>query len=287
MIQARFVGQDEIPLLARGLQQCYTTSELDQTAYALDQLRRDVNEQDVWWGASMVAEVSDQVAAVLIAARRENTAFIYRMAVQDTYKGRGLEAQMLEKLSAKMASHGVERIIAEVPLDGPEWVFEQQGYEPMTQFQDLILTSPPCALTASNPLQECPVEELLAYPGLQSGEIHAWSRSYRTLHNRRADLRGMGLAVKGRLMAALIYDRDNKDGYHNLWRFGRITGGHGLAALGLLVRTVVVGLEGPVRIPKMYGGEVPPEMVVGWGFRPVRTYLRYRAFLKKPKGETP
>ena len=75
----------------------------------------------------------------------------------------------------------------------------------------------------------------------------------------------------------LIYDTEPVNGACNIRRFGRLSGGHGLSALSLLVRVLTGDQEVPLRISRMHNGEVPMDLVAGWGFVPTRTYMRYRA----------
>ncbi len=286
MLKVRFIAQDELPLLARGLERSYP-EEAQAHELVLAGLRRDVTELDVWWGGCLVALDEQEPIGVLVGARRDKSALIQRMGLAAPYKGKGLQARMLAMLADRMRGHGVERLIAEVPLGDMEQVFDLRGFEPHAQYQDLERTRIRETLLAPSAVQEYTVEELLAYPGLWGGESHAWTRSYRTLHARRERLQGAGLSTGGRLIAALIHGRDDCSTHHNFWRFGRLSGDHGLASLSLLVRAVLAGLDGPVRIPRMYSGEVPPELVSGWGFAPVRTFLRYRQYLKPPPGAEP
>ncbi len=286
MLRVRFVAQDELPLLARGIQDSYP-EDVQTCEQVLVGLRRDLNELDIWWGACLVALEDQRPVGVLVGARRDKTLLIQRLGVVPRFKGQGLETRMLEMLTEKMRTEGVERLIAEVPLGALECVFEQAGFEPHAEYQDLELIQPLPTLLAPASVHDYSVEELLADPGLWHGESHAWTRSYRTLHARRGMLQGSGLSTGGRLIAALIHGRDECLEHHNLWRFGRLSGDHGLATLSLLVRVVLAGLTGPVRIPRLYSGEVPSELVAGWGFVPVRTYLRYRCFLRPPRGVDP
>lgn len=283
MLCVRFVAQDELPLLARGIQDCYA-EEAQTSEQVLAGLRRDVAELDIWWGGCLVALEDQQPVGVLVGARRDKSLLIQRLGVLPRCKGQGLEQRMLGLLTEKMRAEGVERLIAEVPQGALEHVFEQAGFEPHAEYQDLEQILPLSTLRAPAAVHDYSVEELLAYPGLWHGESHAWARSYRTLHARRGSLQGSGLSTGGRLIAALIHGKDERHEHHNLWRFGRLSGDHGLATLSLLVRVVLAGLNGPVRIPRMYSGEVPIELVAGWGFAPVRTFLRYRQFLQPPKG---
>lgn len=278
MVQLRFARQDELALLAHAVSRCYSEKHPDKPRYNVEQLRYEVETLGVWWPGCLLAEDdTGEVVGVLLTARRDKKALIHRFSVHESHEHQGLEERMLKAHLEHLGKEGIKQVYAEVPEDGPTDLFEHQSYEPLMRLQDLEQQGGLIAVEALNFVQRFAVEELIAFPGLWSTEVYSWSRSYKTLHACRDRLSGMGLMSRGRLVAAIIYDTHPVNGACNIRRFGRLSGGHGLSSLSLLVRVLTGDQDVPLRISRMHAGEVPMDLVAGWGFVPTRTYMRYRA----------
>ena len=272
----RFCRPDDIPYLARAINECYNVHFPHLPEMSVERYRAEMKDLDVWPSNSMVASSEAGPVAVLIGTKRAREVMISRIGVLPGHQRHGHGWHLLNSLSQKLAVLGPERLIAEVPrsLPGIADFFEASDYRYETTYVDY--ERPPAAV---EPVPEewvlpTTVTELIDQELLEAERDVAWERSTETLINRREELEGLAIAAE-RLEAYLLYRRSQD-------RVDVVAlGGHDSEQrdlfLGLLLRALAARTETPLRLPKLSPDEVPASVLESMGFAATEKYDRYAA----------
>ena len=273
----RFCRPDDIPYLARAINECFHVHFPHLQAMTVERYRAEMKDLDVWPSNSMVASSEAGPVAVLIGTKRTREVMISRVGVLPGHQRRGHGSHLLNSLSQTLAVLGPERLIAEVPrsLPGIGDFFVASDYRHETVYVDWQRPASAVEPVPEDWLLPTTVAELTDQELLEPGRDVAWERATETLVNRRDGLEGLAIASAERLEAYLLFDRVG-DRADVLALGGRESEQRDLF-LGLLLRAVASRTGTAVRIPKLAPDEVPSPVLESLGFVAGEVWDRYAA----------
>ncbi|OIR01826.1 acetyltransferase YpeA [mine drainage metagenome] len=84
-------------------------------------------------GASQVAYVGDALAGAVLAGSDGRRGFLYHLAVDPSYRGRGVGRELAARALARLRESGVRRVLILVARDNPEGraFWQRCGWEPL------------------------------------------------------------------------------------------------------------------------------------------------------------
>ena len=235
-----------------------------------DELKRVIRRIDLWTSSCMVATAGDQPIAALMATKRDAAALIWRIGAHPDHLRQGHGRHLLTSLSAKLAILGPPRMLAEVPIERTAALafFEACGWRRAVDYTDWILRRPLARAEPSTLPFPITVDELLANEAFDSTAARCWSRTPKTLVNRKNDLRGLAVASDARIEASLLYEQPTTGGQRQLLALHCADESRREMWWGLLVREWAAADPRPVRFDRVRAEEVPEVLLRAWGFEP-------------------
>ncbi len=273
----RFCRPDDIPYLARAINECFNVHFPDLPAMTVERYREEMKELDVWPSNSMVASSEGGPVAVLIGTKRTREVLISRVGVLSDHQRQGHGGHLLNSLSQKLAVLGPERLIAEVPrsLPGIADFFEASDYRYETTYTDYERPAASVEPVPDEWILPTTVTELTDQEILEPERHVAWERATETLVNRREDLEGLAIASAERLEAYILYDQQEER--TDVVALGGRDSEQRDLFLGLLLRALAARTEAALRVPKLAPDEVPATVLESLGFVAGEQYDRYAA----------
>lgn len=267
MASYRFCRSDDWALLARAHEACVRPHAPDLPPCGVEQLKLAAREIGLWAGNCMVATEGGEPIGVLLAAKREAEALVWRLGVRPDRLRLGHARHMLTSLRDKLAILGPRRIVAEVPETalGALALLADRGYATEGEWLDFILRRRPAAAPAASDLvAPVTVEDLVASGVLDTAVPRAWERSILTLVARKHHLRGLAVAPGERIEAHVLWE--DLGAQRRILDLGCIDRERAAVWLGLLVAHVAAGAAGDVRLYRTGPDGVPFAVIEALGF---------------------
>jgi ribosomal protein S18 acetylase RimI-like enzyme len=265
----RFCRSDDVPLLVRAHELCLRPHFPSLPELTVAGLKQAVREIDVWTSSCLVAAEGDEPIAVLLATKREAEALVWRIGVRPGHERRGHGRHLVTSLGAKLAILGPPRILAEVPgsLGFARAFFESCGFRREVDYTDWVLDPPPGNPTRGAELvSPVGVEDLVDAGAFALAPPRAWSRTSKTLLQRKDSLRGLAVIAGERIEAWLLHEDDAAE--RTILAFACTDPGRTAPWLDLLVRSAAARDPRPLRIPRLHPDEIASAALRAAGFEP-------------------
>ena len=270
----RFCRSDDVPLLVEAYNRCYRPHFPGLPELTVERFKNLFREIDLWTSSCMVAFASDESIGVLLSAKRKTESLIHRIGVHPDHVGRDHGSHLITSLSQKLAILTPRRIVVEVPEKsaGSRRFFERCGFRFETWLDDLEATGGGARIPLpAEPVTVGDLEEAGALPSIAGPRV-AWDRSLESLRWKGDELRGWAVVSDVRVEAWLLA-AEAEEGALSLSRLGSSGSPEGEASLAGLLRALVNGAEGPVRIPRVSSAEIPEALAAACGFRRERRHV--------------
>jgi hypothetical protein len=279
MASYRFCRPDDIPYLARALNECYDIHFPGDPPMTVKRFREEMKTLSVWPSNAMVASTNAGPVAVMIGTKRGSEVLVLRIGVLPEHQRQEHGLHMLTSLSQKLAVLGPERLIVEVPraLPGLRQFVTAASYHLEATYTDYLRPVVPVEPVPEEWMISVGVEEMVENGLLSSARRVAWERSVETLLNRKEELQGLVLASPERIEAGLVYDPSEDAATTDVLAIGDHGGARRAVFLELLLRSLISRTDRPLRLPKLAVGEVPEEVLKSLGFEPGPQFDRYSA----------
>ena len=95
----RFCRTDDVPLLVEAYNRCYARHVDGAREWSVEDFKDRVRDLDLWASSCMVALAGSEPIGVLLAAKRENETFIYRIGVLPEHRRHRHGHHLLDSLS--------------------------------------------------------------------------------------------------------------------------------------------------------------------------------------------
>lgn len=273
----RFCRPDDIPLLVRAVNECYNVHFPGLEPLTVEAYRAEMKELSVWPSNSMVALAGDDPIAVLIGTKRQHEILIIRLGVRPDHLRQGHGGHLVNSLSQKLAVLGPPRLIAEVPLDPPGVAdfFAAAGYRREAIYVDWTRAAAPAEPVPEGLVIPITVDELADGGLLEIADGVAWERTRESLAGCRAELDGLAIATPERIEAFVLSRQRPRS--VDVLAAGCRDGERREVFLGLLLRALIGGGAGPVRLPRLGEGELPAALLESLGFEQSRRHGLFSA----------
>lgn len=278
MTAYRFCRSDDIPLLVEAYNRCFLPSAPEAPEMSVAGFKDLIRELNLWTSSCMVASSGDDPIGVLLAAKREDENWIYRIAVHPEHQRQGHGQHLLTSLSQKMAILGPPRLLAEVPQALPSACsfFEACGYRTETVYADFVAEAVvPTSSEAPPIVTEISFSEAVEHGGLGPVGGAPWQRSFETLRNLDQELSGFG-AVSDVRIEALILFRET-DSAREVLALSCRKAELAEPMFRLLLTHTRRTSNLPLLLPKIRPEEIGFEALCRWGFEPGKTTVGYAA----------
>ncbi len=268
----RFCRPDDIPLLVRAVNECYNVHFPGLEPLTVEAYRAEMKELSVWPSNSMVALAGDDPIAVLIGTKRPHEILIIRLGVRPDHLRQGHGNHLVTSLSQKLAVLGPPRLVVEAPLDLPGVAdfFIAAGYRREATYTDWTRAPHPVEPVPEGLVIPVTVDELADGGLLEVLPGAAWERTRESLIGCRNVLDGAAIANPERVEAFVLTRQG--PGCLDVLAAGCPDRSQEGVFLGLLLRSVIGRSQSPVRVPKLSEDELPPGLLEGLGFEPVRRH---------------
>ncbi len=277
----RFCRPDDIPFLARAINECYDVHFPGAPRMTVERYRAEMKALDVWPSNSLVASTDAGPAAVLIATKRVHEVMVLRVGARPGHERLGHGAHLLTSLSNKLAVLGPDRLAAEAPRSLPvaSALLEAVGYRRELTYTDFLRPPSP-----AGPVQAAVPEELvmpvtaeeLDDQGLLEVPGHvAWQRQRQTLLNRKDELGGTAIATPERIEAYLLHRVAGDGASLDVVAAVAQPSEQQDLLLQLLLRHLAGTTELPLRLPRLAPEEMSPAVLDALGFEAGEQYDRY------------
>ncbi len=273
----RFCRPDDIPFLARAINECYDVHFPGAPRMTVERYRAEMKALDVWPSNSLVASTDKGPVAVLIATKRAHEVMVLRVGARPGHERQGHGAHLLTSLSNKLAVLGPDCLAAEAPRSLPvaAGLLAAVGYRRERTYTDYLRP-----LSVPEPVPEelvmpITVQELDDYGLLDIPGHVALERQRETLLNRKDELEGAAIATPERIEAFALH-RLSDDGatLDVVAAVARASEQQDLL-LQLLLRHLAANTELPLRLPRLVQGEVSPAVLDALGFEAGERYDRF------------
>ena len=264
----RFCRPDDIPFLARAVNECYDVHFPDAPRMTVERYRAEMKSLDVWPSNSLIASTDQGPVAVLIATKRAHEVMVLRVGARPGHERQGHGAHLLTSLSNKLAVLGPDRLAAEAPrsLRPASALLEAVGYRRELTYTDYL--RPPSALEPVPQELIMPVtaQELDDHGLLEVPDHVAWERQRLTLLNSKEELEGAAIASPERIEAFLLHRLADDGASLDVVAAGARASEQDDLLLQLLLRHLVGTTGLPLRLPRLAPGEVPSAVLDALGF---------------------
>lgn len=279
MASYRFCRPDDIPYLARALNECYDIHFPDEPPMTVARFREEMKTLSVWPSNAMVASTNAGPVAVMIGTKRTSEVLVQRIGVQPDHQRQEHGLHMLTSLSQKLAVLGPERLIVEVPqaLPGLREFVTAASYHYEATYTDYLRPVAPVEPVPEEWIVSLGVEEMVEHQLLTGEKTVAWERTLETLLNRKEELQGLALASPERLEVGLVYDPSEAHDSTEILAFSDVGDARREVFLGLLLRSLGRRTDRPLRLPKLSPEELPEEVLTTFNFVPGARFDRYSA----------
>ena len=275
----RFCRPDDIPFLARAVNECFDVHFPGAPRMSVERYRAEMKALDVWPSNSLVASTDRGPVAVLIATKREREVMVLRVGARPGHERQGHGAHLLTSLSNKLAVLGPDRLAAEAPRSLPvaSALLEAVGYRRQRTYTDYLRPPSPADPVSKDLIMPITVDELDEHGLLEIPDHVAWERQRQTLLNRGDELEGVAIAGPEHVEAFALH-RVADDGTS---LDVVAAGGRPSEQRDLLLRLLLCHLAAtpglPLRLPRLAPGEVPAAVLDGLGFEAGEQYDRFVA----------
>ncbi len=276
----RFCRPDDIPFLARAVNECYDVHFPGAPAMTVARYRAEMKTLDVWPSNSLVASTDQGPVAVLIATKRAHEVMVLRVGARPGYERQGHGAHLLTSLSNKLAVLGPDRLAAEAPRSLPvaARLLTATGYRQERTYTDYLRPPSPVDPVPTELIMPVTAAELEEHGLLDIPDHVAWQRQRQTLLSSSDELEGAAIATPERIEAFALH-RLAGDGASLdvvVAAVARPSDQQDLL-LQLLLRHLAATTELPLRLPRLAPGEVPPAVLDALGFEAGEEFDRYVA----------
>ena len=277
MSSYRFCRPDDIPFLARAINECYDVHFPDAPRMTVERYRAEMKALDVWPSNSLVASSDGGPQAVLVATKRADEVMILRVGARPGYERQGHGAHLLTSLSNKLAVLGPERLAAEAPHSLPiaTALLKATGYERERTYTDYVREPAAAEPVPEDLVMPVSVAELDEYDLLEIPDHVALERQRTTLLNRGEDLDGVAIASPERIEAFALHRLSDDRATVDVVAVGGQPSEQQDLLLQLLLRHLAAGSDLPLRLPRLASDEVSPAVLDALGFQPGERYDRY------------
>ena len=278
MSSYRFCRPDDIPFLARAINECYDVHFPDAPRMSVARYRAEMKALDVWPSNSLVASSDHGPLAVLIATKRAHEVMVLRVGARPGHQRQGHGAHLLTSLSNKLAVLGPERLAAEVPrsLPAASALLEAAGYRRERTYTDYLRPPAPVKPVPAELVMPITAQDLDEEGLLEIPDHVAWERQRTTLLNREDDdLAGVAVVTPERVEAYLLRRPADDGAVLDVVAAGGHPSEQRDLFLQLLLRHLAGITELPLRLPKLAPEEVPGAVLDATGFEPGEIYDRY------------
>ncbi len=273
----RFCRPDDIPFLARAINECYDVHFPGAPRMTVERYRAEMKALDVWPSNSLVASTDQGPVAVLIATKRADEVTVLRVGARPGHERQGHGAHLLTSLSNKLAVLGPDRLATEAPRSLPvaSALLEATGYRRELTYTD-YLREP----TAIEPVPEdlfmpVTVAELDEYGLLEIPGHVALARQCQTLLNRKDELEGIAIVTPERVEAGLLHRLADDGASLDVVAAVARPSEQADLLLQLLLRHLAGTTELPLRLPRLAPAEVPTAVLDALGFEAGEQYDRF------------
>jgi hypothetical protein len=275
----RFCRTDDVDLLVRALNRCWSPHFPGEPLMTPAAFKRSIRDLQVWCSSCMVAFAGSEPIGVLVGAKRPSGTLVHKIAVHPDHLRQGHGQHLLASLSSKLAILGPPRLVAEVPetLADACGLFSASGYVQEALLTDYVLhpganDTPQLASERQRLLIPVTIDDLSANGLLDEADPHVcWERSVETLRARKDEITGLAVASDEQIEAYLLYANDGQ--ILALRSFVEDDGGR-LKQLLLQLRAAATG---PFRFPKVHPAAISGDLLETLGFRPAGRYVLYAA----------
>ncbi len=273
----RFCRPDDIPFLARAVNECYDVHFPTAPRMTVGRYRAEMKALDVWPSNSLVASTDQGPVAVLIATKRADEVTVLRVGARPGHERQGHGAHLLTSLSNKLAVLGPDRLAAEAPhaLPVASALLKAVGYRRELTYTDYLRTPAPVEPVPEDLIMPVTVADLDEYGLLEIPDQVALERLRLTLLNRRNELEGIAIAAPERVEAFLLHRLADDGATLDVVAAGGQASEQQDLFLQLLLRYLAGTTELPLRLPRLAPGEVSPALLGALGFEAGEQYDRF------------
>ncbi len=279
MSSYRFCRPDDIPFLARAVNECYDVHFPGAPRMSVERYRAEMKALDVWPSNSLVASSDQGPLAVLVATKRAHEVMVLRVGARPGHERQGHGAHLLTSLSNKLAVLGPDRLAAEAPrsLPAASALLEAVDYRRELAYTDYLRPPSPAEPVPAELVMPITVQDLDDDGLLDIPDHVAWERQRLTLLNRDDELEGVAVATPERVEAYLLHRLSDDGATLDVVAVGGHPSEQRDLLLKLLLRHLAGTTELPLRLPRLAPEEVPPAVLDAVGFEPREVYDRYVA----------
>lgn len=273
----RFCRPDDIPFLARAVNECYDVHFPGAPRMSVERYRAEMKAIDVWPSNSLVASTDQGPVAVLVATKRADEVTVLRVGARPGHERQGHGAHLLTSLSNKLAVLGPDRLAAEAPRSLPiaSALLEATGYRRERTYTDYLREPSPAEPVPEDLVMPVTAQELDDHGLLEIPGHVALERQRQTLLNRKVELEGVAIATPERIEAFLLHRlADDGTALDVVAAVARPSEQQDLL-LQLLLRHLAGTTELPLRLPRLAPGEVTPAVLDALGFEAGERYDRF------------
>ena len=277
MSSYRFCRPDDIPFLARAVNECYDVHFPDAPRMSVERYRAEMKALDVWPSNSLVASSDQGPQAVLVATKRTREVMVLRVGARPGHERQGHGAHLLTSLSNKLAVLGPERLAAEAPrsLPAAAALLEAVDYRRELTYTDYLRPLSPVEPVPAELVMPITVAELDDEGMLEIPDHVALERQRLTLLNRKDELEGVAIASPERVEAYLLHRVSDDGATVDVVAAGARSSEQHDLLLQLLLRHLAGASDLPLRLPRLASDEVSSAVLDGVGFEAGEIYDRY------------
>jgi GNAT superfamily N-acetyltransferase len=281
----RFCRTDDMARLVDAHARCRGPEDTGERPLDLTRFKRWVRDLDLWCSSCLLATEGDESVGVLLGAKRDDASLVLDLRVHPDHRRCGHARHLLTSLAQKLAILGPPRLVAELPAErsAARALFTACGWREEERLVDWRREPAPSGESSGDTLEGLPMEELPIAPlavadvlssGLVPARAGAWHRDPAALARAPEPPAGLGFYSPERLEACVLFREE--DDACELLALGAVESGLGRAALGRLVAELARRHPGaPLRLARVAGGELDPELLAGIGFAPAGERARF------------
>ncbi len=275
----RFCRPDDIPFLARAVNECYDVHFPSAPRMSVGLYRAEMKALDVWPSNSLVASTDQGPVAVLIATKRAHEVMVLRVGARPGHERQGHGAHLLTSLSNKLAVLGPDRLAAEAPRSLPvaARLLASVGYRKERIYTDYLRRPSAVEPVPEELIMPVTVQELDDH-GLLDVPVHvAWQRQRQTLLNSKGELEGAAIATPERIEAFALHRLAGDGASLDVVAAAARPSDQQDLLLQLLLRHLAATSELPLRLPRLAPDEVPLAILDALRFEAGKEYDRFVA----------
>jgi len=199
----------DVPHLVQALNECLYKGYRFHVVMTEERFLHDRFLHDVDLDLTFLIHDDGVPRGVALVARRGARAWIAGMGVHPELRGRGIGAEMLQRVKERAALAGVEEILLEVLKDNnpARRCYLKAGFVPRRRFFCYRGTPRQAGRRGVVQIRPVTAEYVLASYRELHGASPCWQRDFRTLNRRGEELKGIEASSRGEASATLLYSK--------------------------------------------------------------------------------